>query len=301
MKFQKLEKINLRNETKRYFADIVNFNRYNLYFGVTNNFFSVLISVDEIDDEVELDSWDKIMYNNHLQNQTPELMDKLLASVEKSGDKSIEFYNPNRYLKFPVSLDLIDWLKAEIVIFEESKQDYQKISLPYINSILEKNIRWINELVFNKSEEIIVLERTSEYVICKDIVWKEESNSQFYILAIPTKSIKTIRELNVVDIGLLEELKSKCIQIAKSYGVPKEKLYMYFHYHPSYYQLHLHVCITEHPALETKLLRHYQLDTVINKLKTEPDYWKNATLKFELLTGTKLFNLLKEKGTTKSQ
>ena len=52
MKFQKLEKINLRNETKRYFADIVNYSRYYLYFGVTNNFFSILISVNEIEDKI---------------------------------------------------------------------------------------------------------------------------------------------------------------------------------------------------------------------------------------------------------
>jgi hypothetical protein len=295
MKFQKLEKINLRIETKRYFADIVNYSRYYLYFGVTNNFFSILISVNEIEDEIELDSWNKIIYNNKEQSSSPDTISELLVSIEKSGDKSLEFYGSNNYLKFPVSLDLIDWLKAEIIIFEESKEDYQKISLPYINSILEKNTRWINDLVFNKSEESIVLLRTDSYVICKDIIWKEESNSQFYILAIPTKPIKTIRELTSVDIPLLEELKTKCIQIAKTYGVPKEKLYMYFHYHPSYYQIHLHVCITEHPALETKFLRHYHLDLVINKLKTEPEHWKNVTLKFELLTGTKLYNLLKEK------
>ena len=293
MKFQKLEKINLRNETKRYFADIVNYGRYYLYFGVTNNFFSILISVNEIEDKIDLDSWNKIIYNNKEQSLSTDTVSELLVSIEKSGDKSLEFYGSNNYLKFPVSIDLIDWLKAEIVIFEESNQDYQKISLPYINSILEKNTRWINDLVFNKSEESIVLLRTDSYVICKDIIWKEESNSQFYVLAIPTKPIKTIRELTPVDIPLLEELKTKCIQIAKTYGVPKEKLYMYFHYHPSYYQLHLHVCITEHPALDTKFLRHYHLDTIINKLKTDPEHWKNTTLKFELLTGTKLYNLLK--------
>ena len=298
MKFQKLEKINLRNETKRYFADIVNYGRYHLYFGVTNNFFSLLISFNKIDDEVELDCWNKIMFNNQEQSLSTDSISELLVTVEKAFDKSFEFYGDNNYLKFPVSLDLIDWLKAEIIIFEETNQDYQKISLPYINSILEKNTKWINELIFNKSEESIVLLRTDSYVICKDIIWKEETNSQFYILAFPTKPIKTIRELIPTDIPLLEELKIKCIQIAKSYGIPKEKLYMYFHYHPSYYQLHLHVCITEHPALETKFLRNYHLDLIIEKLKTEPEYWKNTPLKFELLSGTKLHNLLKENKST---
>lgn len=295
MKFQKLEKINLRNETKRFFDDIINYSKYYLYFGVSNNYFGILISVNDIENEIDLESWNKIIYNNQEQSLSHDKLSELIVSIEKFGDKSIEFYGANNYLKFPVSLDLIGWLKADIVIFEESKQDYLIISLPYINSILEKNTRWINELVFNKSEESIVLFRTDSYVICKDRIWKEESNSHFYILAIPTKPIKTIRELTSIDIPLLEELKIKCIQIAKNFDVPKEKLYMYFHYHPSYYQLHLHVCITEHPALDTKNLRQYHLNTIIDKLKTDSDHWKNTTLKFELLTGTKLYNLLKEK------
>ena len=295
MKFQKLEKINLRNETKRYFADIINYNKYNLYFGVTNNYFSILISVNEIDDEIEINSWDKLIFNNQEQKIVNENISNLLTIVEKSAEKSLEFYSQNHYLKCPVSLDLIDWLKAEIVIFEETKQDYQKISLPYINSILEKNTRWINDLVFKKSEESIVLLRDEDYVICKDIVWKAESIAEFYILAIPTKQIKTIRDLTANDIPLLEKLKLECTTIATKYGLTKDKLYMFFHYHPSYYQLHLHVCVTEHPALESRFLRNYQLDYIIDKLKTDPEYFKNATLKFELLTGTKLYYLLKEK------
>ena len=69
---------------------------------------------------------------------------------------------------------------------------------------------------------------------------------------------------------------------------------MFFHYHPSYYQLHLHICVTEHEALETKYLRNYYLDDVIKRLESDSDYWKKSTLKFELLSNTKLFKLLKE-------
>jgi hypothetical protein len=291
MKFQKLEKINLRNEIKRYFANVINHTHYNLYWGVTNNYFSILISVNKIDDEIELESWNKIIYNNQEQKLTEEHIAQLITNV----DKSLEFYSLNHYLKFPISLDLIDWLKADTIIFEETKNDYNKISYPYINSILDKNTKWINDLVFNKSEESVVLFRNESFVICKDILWKDDSNSQFYILAIPTKQIKTIRDLTGSDIPLLEDIKYNCIQIAKSYGISPDKLYLFFHYHPSYYQLHLHVCITEHPALETNYFRHYHLDSIINKLKIDPDYWKNATLKFELLSGTKLYNLFRDK------
>jgi hypothetical protein len=297
MKFKILEKINLRNETKRYFIDIVNYSQYHLYFGITNNFFSLLISVNEIDDEVEMDiyCWNKILFNNKEQSLSIDSISELSGTIEKYGNKSLEFYGNNKYLKFPVSIDLIEWLKAEIIIFEETKENYQKTSLPYINSILQKNTRWIKQLIFNKSEESKVLLRTDSYVICKDLNWKEKNSSQFYLLCFPIKPIKTIRELIPADIYLLEEMKHNSIQIAESYGIPKENINMYFHYHPSYYQLHLHVCINKHPCFDTNNLRHYSLDLIIEKLKIDPEYWKNTSLKFELLTGTKLYNLLKEK------
>lgn len=333
MKFKILEKINLRNETKQYFSDIVNYTQYQLYFGITNNFFSLLISVDEINDEVDMDGycWDKILVdnnklinnqlinnklinnklinnqltnnqliNNQLINNQQSLsndyISELINGIEKSSNKSLEFHGTNLYLKFPVSLDLIEWLKADIIIFEETKENYQMVSLPYINSIVEKNTRWIKELIFNKSEESKVLVRTNSYVICKDLHWKGKNASQFYILGFPIKPIKTIRELISDDIYLLEEMKQNSIQIAESYGIPKENINMYFHYHPSYYQLHLHVCINKHPCYNTTNLRHYSLDLIIEKLKIDSNHWKNTTLKFELLTGTKLYNLLKERG-----
>lgn len=295
MIFQNVGKISLRSEVKRYFADIINYMNYNLYFGVTNNVFSILISVDKIGDKIELNTFNKIIFNKQEQYLIQNNISDLINSIETSVDKSLELHGLNFYIKFPVSMDFINWLRSEVIIINETGQDYQNISLPYIDSILEKNIKWIDKLLFDKSEESIVLLRTESYVICKDIIWKENSNDNFYILGIPTKPIKTIRELTSKDLPLLEELKNKCIEIAEYYGISYEKLYMYFHYHPSYYQLHLHVCVTEHPALEARYLRHYHLDLIIEQIKSDSNYWKNATLRFELSTGSKLCNLLKDK------
>lgn len=310
IKFQKLEKINLRNDTKKYLVNAISSlvtinnnnpnNKIHLYFGAIKDYFGIMLSTDEISDEIYLTgpatmTFGKSTYNTELiESFANGEMDSIILSVEKSGDKFLEIFQKSHYVRFPVNLDLIDWFKAETEIFVETKHDYKKITLPYINSILDKNIKWINDLIFNKSEESIVLLRTTSHVICKDIVWKNDDPSEFYILVFPLKPIKNIRDLTSDDIPILEQMKQDVCEIAEKYAIPKEKLYMFFHYHPSYYQLHLHVCITEHPQLETKYLRHYYLDDVIDKLKTDSDYWKNATLKFELLSGTKLYKLLKD-------
>lgn len=299
MKWQKLENINLRNETKKYFSSFFIFNKANLYYGVIKDFFCIVLAVDSIPDEFEFGLENqtdnlKIKFQGTETDYNSELIDKLLLQLEKSSDKFIEVVNSQYYIRFPVSIDLIDWLKADTEIFSENYQMYKKISLPYINSIYDKNTKWIHELTNNFSEESIVLFRNQEMVLCKDIVWKENNPSQFYLLGIPTKKIKTIRDLTQHDIPLLKNLKERAIEIATQYGINKNKLYMFFHYHPSYYQLHLHVCITEHEALETKYLRHYYLDDVIGKLQLESDYWKKSTLQFELLSNTRLYKLLKE-------
>lgn len=295
MKFQKLEKINLRNETKKYFSTFCTFNKYYLYYGVIKDFFCIVLALNEIPDEIDLtNSSTKIKYQGNETDYTLELLDKIFSQIEKSSDKFVEVFCSNYYVRFPVSIDLIDWLKAETEIFSETAQTYKKISLPYINSIYDKNTKWIHELISNYSEESMVLFRNTDMVLCKDIVWKENQINQFYLLGIPTKKIKTIRDLTGQDIPLLKALKEKSIEIAEQHGINKNKLYMFFHYHPSYYQLHLHVCITDHEALETKYLRHYYIDNIITNLESDTEYWKKATLNFELLSNTKLFKLLKE-------
>ena len=299
MKFQKLENIDLRNETKKYFGTFVNFNKGILYHGIINNFNCILLSENTITEEYELEMTNdlnciKIKYQDIESIYNSELVDKILSQVEKSSEKFIEVISPTYYIRFPISTDLIDWLKADTEIFTETYHMYKKISLPYINSVYDKNTKWIHDLVLNYSEESMVLFRNQDMVLCKDIIWKDNNLKHFYILGIPTKKIKTIRDLTAHDIPLLCSIRDKAIEIAKQFGINKNKLYMFFHYHPSYYQLHLHICVTDHETLETKYFRNYYLDDIIEKLESDSKYWKNSTLKFELLSNTRLFRLLKE-------
>jgi hypothetical protein len=295
MKFLKIEQIILRNDTKRYFSSFFNYNNYNLYFGVIKEYFSILASVDEISDDFDFffEQVITMKYDNRIVDINPELLNNI-------GDKTIELFISNNkstqhniYIQFPISYDIIDWLKADIKVIHETGKQYHTISLPYINSILDRNIKWITDLIASKDDENI-LYRNPDFIISKDTVWinNKPAKTHFYILAIPTRKIKTIRELTADDIPLLEEMKNKAIDIAKSFGINTDELYFYFHYHPSYYQLHLHISLVNHPVLETKYLRHYFLDDIIDRLKLDSGYWKNATLRFEMLTNNKIYKLL---------
>eukprot|EP00415_Alexandrium_ostenfeldii_P000139 UN0139 len=62
----------------------------------------------------------------------------------------------------------------------------------------------------------------------------------------------------------------------------------YFHYHPTFWYLHVHICSTKHSMfandaggeglLLTAMDRFIKLDTVVEVLKMNPKYYQTATL-----------------------
>lgn len=280
MKFQKIEKLYLRNEVIAYLLPYYKCNiNYNIYFGIlknNQNYFSILL-----------------LENDHIFNINSEIDIKDISKLINNDNINHLYFDNNIYIRYPISLDFIDWIKAELKIITETPDDYNNLSLPYINSILDKNTKWINDLLFKSAEESKVLYRCDDFVICKDIIWTSNHPLDFYILAIPTVPLKNIRELTQEHILLLKNIKSKVIDIAKDYNLNSDSLYMFFHYHPSYYHIHLHICIIDHFVLETKYHRNYLLDDVIKLLEINSNYWKDATLKFELLSTSKLYKILK--------
>ena len=177
----------------------------------------------------------------------------------------------------------------QIQIFSETTEIYNNISLPYINLIYKQNIFWIYNILFNNNSNNLVLYKNNNIIIIKDNVF---SNNNFYILALPYIQLKTIRDLRNQHLPLLYEMKNKIIDIAGLYNISKNKLYIYFHYHPSYYYLHLHGCIISHTLLDTRYLRHYFIDDVIDNLKINNYYYINKILNFELKSNNKLYHLL---------
>jgi m7GpppX diphosphatase len=305
--FNLLQKLNIRNEVNNYINYIVfssfsniNFTNYNLYLGSINinkQIFSLLITDanEPIYNIVPNNIVQINIYNNIYTNNFDKIINKI-NNFSYIKTNSIKIYindNYNKYIIFfPISIDIIEWIRADIKIFNETINDYNNISLPYINSIYNKNTKWIHNLLLTRTEQHLLLYNCNDFIITKDIHWKNNNNNNFYILAIPYKNIKSIRDLNANDITLLENIKAKSIEIANMYGISHDKLYMFFHYHPSYYHLHLHVCIIDHYALETKYYKHYLLNDIIDKLKINSDHWKSSTLTFELLSTNKLYNLL---------
>jgi m7GpppX diphosphatase len=326
LSFNLLQKINIlneihKNEVNNYILyNLFNYvgyslNDYNLYLGCINfnkKLFCLLITSSDIQNDIDFVD-DNIIQINIYNNTYYTNFDKVINKINNFSyikNNSIKIYiNDNAitphnqrtgcnyyFLVLPISIDIIEWIKADLKIFNETYEDYNNIALPYINAILNKNTKWINNILFNGSEKHLVLYKSSEFIITKDIHWKNNTSiphgNNFYLLAFPIKNIKTIRDLSYADIELLENMKNKSIEIANMYGISNDRLYMFFHYHPSYYHLHLHICVLGHYTLQIKYNKQYELNDIIEKLKIDSNYWKNADLKFELLSTNKLYGLL---------
>ena len=73
-----------------------------------------------------------------------------------------------------------------------------------------------------------------------DLKWDGIPES-LYVLALPLKRLKSIRDLNDSHLPLLKNIRDSGIDaIYKKYKVSGSRLRIYLHYRPSYYHLHVH-------------------------------------------------------------
>ena len=172
--------------------------------------------------------------------------------------------------------------KDKYITITETKEEYITKVLPYINNIFVLNTKWIFNILSKKEQLNTILIETPKLMVIKDTNWHNDLVQSFYILAIPHDKIKTLRDLRSKHVELLENMKKECIAVAKANYIDEEQLYFFFHYHPSFYQLHLHCCIINHPSLTSKYHRCNMLDNVIENIKRNSYYYKNATMKFEI-------------------
>jgi len=189
---------------------------------------------------------------------------------------------------FPASNELIESYKNKFKIVTETFDDYCKKIEPYINSILDTNTKWVKNILYHKMETDKILYKNKKFVIIKNIAW--ETNNDFYLLIIPFEPIKNVRHLTEDHRELLELMKKKSIEIAKKYSFEENELYLFFHYHPSCYHLHLHVCLLNHKSLKFKIYRHILLENILDDLENNG----KKTMKFEIVISNPIYKLLNE-------
>jgi m7GpppX diphosphatase len=239
-----------------------NNNKY-LCLGKIDNQLAIILSDFFIND------FDNILINSKIKNKVGNCYEM------KNKTKNFELF-------YPCDKDCFDPDESKYIVINETKDDYLKKIKPYIEKIYFENTKWIYNIFDKKAEQENVIFRNDNFLICKDIGWINDSYKDFYILGFPFKNIKNIRDLRNEDVNTLKEMKKQMIVFASNYDLQENNLYFFFHYHPSFYHLHLHCSIITNKELSNKYLRHYMLDEVIKNLEKESFYYYNNTLTFEI-------------------
>jgi m7GpppX diphosphatase len=254
MKFHKLEILENKKET-------------NVYYGNINKIPAILIGDKEISNEIFLDG-EIILKNENFQK------------IKLTSSESII------HLYYPANNEMIESFKSKIKIVSESYEDYKLKIEPYINSIIETNTKWIKNILNLQNEADKILFKGEKFIVIKNISY--DTKNDFYLLAIPFEPLKTIRDLQSSHKELLKLMKLKTLEIAKKQNFEEEDLYFFFHYHPSCYHLHLHICLNSHKNLKFKLYRHILFEDVIENI----DKIGKKLMKFEINISNPIYKLL---------
>ncbi|KAG6977255.1 hypothetical protein JG688_00000522 [Phytophthora aleatoria] len=184
----------------------------------------------------------------------------------------------------------------------ETKETYQTITKPFIDSIPAENIEWVHNILDHKSEtERVIYEDTNPrdgFILLPDFKWSDPSNLEsLYCLAIVhDRSLRSLRDLTGSHLKLLQSIRKTSLQVLNAkFGVEPSSMRMYFHYQPTYYHLHVHFSHVK-MIFGTFSGKAVLLDDVIYNLSVNSDHYKNSTVSFVVgeMQHKPLFELYRE-------
>ncbi|XP_044060281.1 m7GpppX diphosphatase [Siniperca chuatsi] len=191
--------------------------------------------------------------------------------------------------------------RQESFLVEETGEDYQSITLPYIQK-QSFSVQWVYNILEKKAEgDRIVYEDPDPevgFVLLPDLKWDQKQVDDLYLIAIAhQRDIGSLRDLTSEHLPLLQNIFQKGKEaILQHYNLPASKLRVYLHYQPSYYHLHVHFTKLGYEAPGCGVERAHLLSDVIQNLQSDPEYYKTRTLYFPLRADDGLLSKFKEAG-----
>ena len=204
-------------------------------------------------------------------------------------------------LVYPATETLINkYSKQEIYSVKETAEVYSKYTKPhFIDKIESSSYEWmLNVLNETKEKELCVFEN-EHFKLQKDYKFNEGDLSTLYLLAIPKQApdlkLHSIRDLRKDHLEMLKSIQEESYKaIEQHFGLPKHKVYAYFHYLPTYYLLHVHFVHVDGQAIDKREMQ--PLEVVIQNIEMFKDYYKKATLNYSIGDKHDLFKIFIQEG-----
>jgi len=128
----------------------------------------------------------------------------------------------------------------------ETADVYQKVTKPmYLDSLDPSHCDWMHNILENKKEQELCIFENEHFKLQKDFKFNEGDLTTFYALAHPKKCVEqkllSVRDLTKEHVPMLKSVLEESYRaIEEKFGLPRHKLYAYFHYLPTYWLIHVH-------------------------------------------------------------
>jgi m7GpppX diphosphatase len=120
-----------------------------------------------------------------------------------------------------------------------------------------------------------------------------ESTIDLYCLGIvKDKGLASIRDLTSDHIPLLKDMQEKGLDAIKNiYGIQRDQIRVFSHYHPQFYHFHLHYTRLENEIGSTVEKGHLVSD-IIQNLELDGNFYQKRTITYKLKKMSPLHNLI---------
>lgn len=172
----------------------------------------------------------------------------------------------------------------------ETAELYFKVVKPlFIDPMDLSHCNWIYSILDGQKEQENVLHSDTQFMLMKNYTFIDGDIRTLYCLALPRErvSLKSVRDLTDAHLPLLRLIRdTSYATISTKFGVTPDKIQAYFHYHPTYYHLHVHFTHIEGcPVLASFVM----LEEAIANIEMVPDYYQRATLVYPVGVQMPLF------------
>lgn len=172
------------------------------------------------------------------------------------------------------------------VELRETAAMYAEVTLPWVLETQADRQNWMLNCLTNGAEEDKVLYDDKHVMLLPDFKWDGEDPAQVYVLALfKDLTLRSVRDFGREHVEMLDRVRAVAADLFQTrWGLHPSKFRAYFHYHPNYWLVHLHLVALS----STKLTGGILLDDVIEHLKADADYYRTATLTVNLAEGSPL-------------
>lgn len=197
-------------------------------------------------------------------------------------------------------VDVLKYTEQPTYVVRETPAIYRDITLPYVQSLPEKQTAWVHAILEGRAENDARVHEDSHFVVVRDSKWDGKDMQAMYVLALfRDTSVRSVRDLRAKHAAPLRNLRDELlVRVHAAYGIPASKVRAYFHYLPSFWVAHVHFNCVTCPAVGGGMAadRAMLLDDVLERLERDPSHFERCGITYSVGAQTPLCAKLVEAG-----